>query len=471
MAAATNSKVRSVVKLLETIADLHGIIEAQRKATQIGAAKRDALKAGEEGVKDIQFDIPQYRPSGFAGITAEGAMGPVLDTLLQSSTGIPDFNFSTIIDTIGRLEAIALQNTGNLRKLAAEVRAATPRQAIAVATPGLIETSDTDDMPEAIISMRRASDIFTEIFNDPIRGSSVLLDFDVPIIEFDREHPDVPKIDPTFRFHSGVLAEILDCLVENEIAWLHGKSGCGKSEIWMQIAARLGWPLLRLNMDSHLTRADLIGTNRLVPGPTGAPVMKFIEGLVPRALRMPSIMLIDEMDLGDPEVMPVLQPVLEGRGVRILEDGGRYVDAHPYSRIGITANTIGLGSENQVYLNAHEQSGATRDRVSRFIPMPFLPADEEAKVVLSRIPTADPEFVKKVVTIANLAREAYSQNKISTVISTRTVTRAARRHANFIGRFPNEDDVIITSLDVTVLNRCDNNSRAVVKGFIDATFA
>ncbi len=462
------------------IGKLQNLLSALRDAEQTVMTQDEVIYGAREKLAKIQQDpenaekhaeitigeFPSFKPSGLSAVAFSGGMSKVLDALLANATEKALSSVSEIVDALKGAEARAMENAKAMRQTEREMRMAMPKKRIAIAS-GERDDEDLDDGSlDCEIVMRRAVDVFPDAFGN----QSPILDFDIPTLEWDTPNPDVPEIDRSFRFFAPALADCLDCLVANEIPWMSGESGCGKSEFFLQIAARTGFPCFRMNMDSHLSRGDIVGTNRLVPGPTGAPIMKFIEGLVPRALRRPSILLIDEMDCGDPEIMPVLQPVLEGRGVRLLEDGGRYVTPHEWSRIAVTANTIGLGSSNQMYLNVHEQSQATRDRISRFIRMGYLPADKELEVVMTRIPDADEDFAKQVIALAGKVREGYSLGEVHQVFSTRTVLRAVRRHAKFLPLYGDEHRAVHSTLEVTILNRCDDDSRAVVKGAIDAIF-
>jgi cobaltochelatase CobS len=460
---ATQGRVGSIHKLFDAVLEAETAVYEQSKAIATLEAKLEALRKGDiEMAEKIGIGaLPVYKPSGLANLKAEGPMAGVLNTLLSQATDKAVQDFSQIVTALAEAEKLASENGQKLRRVMRDVRAASPKQKIKL-TAG---DEDALDIPCTVV-MRQASEIFTDAFGH----SSPILDFEIPTLEWDEPNPDVPVADPSFRFYAPVLADALDCLVYGEIVWLYGESGCGKSEFWQQVAARIGFPFFRLNMDAHLTRADIVGTNRLVPGENGQPVMTFVEGLVPRALKVPSILLLDELDLGDPEIMPVLQPVLEGNGIRLLEDGGRYVKPHEWSRIAVTANTIGLGSANQMYLNAHEQSAATRDRIARYIEMPYLPADKELEVVMARFPDADQDFAQKVIQLANKVRESYRLGKVHQVFSTRTVLRAVRRHAKFAPLYGNEDQAIASTLQVTVLNRCDETSHQVVKELVDNIF-
>lgn len=459
---ATGGRAKSILALVESVHEAELAVFEQAKAIASGTAKRDALKAGDMDLADkIEFGpVPLYKPSGLSTLKGEGPNAVVLGTLLSAATARKITSLDQVVAALAEAEKLAADNSTQLRQIVRDVRSLSPKEKQKVSAHE--EAEDLD----CTIVMRMASDIFKDAFGH----SAPILDFEIATLEWNEKHPDVPEVDQSFRFFAPVLADALDSMVHGEICWIYGESGCGKSEFWSQLAARIGYPVFRLNMDSHLTRGDIVGSNRLVAGPNGNPIMVFVEGLVPRALKIPSVLLIDEMDLGDPEIMPVLQPVLEGKGIRLLEDAGRYVRPHELSRIAVTANTIGLGSANQMYLNAHEQSAATRDRIAKFIEMPYLPADKELEVVMLRVPEADQAFAEKVIQLANKVREGYRQGSIHQVFSTRTVLRAVRRHAKFAPLYNDDEKAVLSTLEITVLNRCDATSHQVVKNLVDNIF-
>lgn len=461
---ATSRNDLDILGLLKTINDTRDKVASIVAAKSRVLSKIEAYRAKDTAAGDaIQVEAVQYRPSGLAECPLDQDLTKPLDFLLQGGSNNQEITIKAIFNELARVEAMADQAATELRQTIREAQAARP-----VASPAY-NTGDSvspDETYEFEIVMKNAKDVFTNAFGN----TADLLDFEVPTLVFDKPHPDVPEINPSFRFYSPVLADGLDCINDNHIPWYYGDSGCGKSEFVDQLAARLNFPLYRLNMDSHLSRGDLVGMNRLVRGEGGGTEMRFVEGIVPRAIRIPSILLIDEMDLGDPEIMPVLQPVLEGKGIRLLEDGGRYVRPHPLSRIFATANTIGLGSADMTYLNVHEQSAAMRDRISRYIEMPYLPADMEAAVVMERVPHADRTFVENVVKLANHMRDARRKNNASQVVSTRAVINAASRHANYVKRYPDPTLAERTTVEAVLLNRCDDASRNVMTGFVDQIF-
>jgi cobaltochelatase CobS len=311
-----------------------------------------------------------------------------------------------------------------------------------------------------------ASDLFPEVYGN----NSQILGFEVPKLDFGVGHPDVPEPDSSFRFYTAVLAEALHAIAENEIIWLHGHSGCGKSEFWPQVAARLNMPFTRVNLDGHLTRSDIVGGMKLVSDGKGGSETRFIEGALPRAMSRPGILLLDEFDCGDPEIMPIFQPVLEGKPIVLLEDGGRIVYPHPMFRIAITGNSTGLGSESQMYLNVHEQSAATRDRISAFVEMPYMPAKIEKEVIMARMPDADEDFVEKLIGLANKVREGFAKDEIFTLFSTRAVQYCARRHIRFAPLYATPEEASHEVLKTVILNRLDPASHSKVKELVDAMF-
>jgi cobaltochelatase CobS len=464
LAAVTSNKITSISALI-------GAMEAAETAAEgakIGiAAREEALASDDVAGADIG-ELPEFKPSGFAQVSVESPMLVVLEGLLAENVS-PSISCAEIIQRLAAAEKAVDDSQKAIRVLDRKLRlnGKSKPQTFEVATEG---TADADQ-PASFATVNVIPALGSDAFSSAYGTTAPILDFEVPTLDFGQEHPGVPKVDPTFRFFAPVLAEALHAISSNEIMWLYGESGCGKSEFWKQVAARLNMPFTRLNLDGELTRADVLGVNRLLPDENGNTMMRFVEGILPRAMKSPGILLLDEFDLGSPEFMPILQPVLEGEPLVLLEDGGRVVRPHPLFRIAITGNTIGLGSENMMYLNAHEQSAATRDRIAAFVQMPYLPADKEFGVVMARVPDADGGFVKKVIQLANKVREGYRMNELSAVFSTRSVMYCATRFARYKGAFNDDKAAGEAVLETVVLGRMDGATRNAVKGFIDNIFA
>ena len=410
-----------------------------------------------------------FAPSGLAALPTDHPMASAVDTLLAGA--LPGTTWAGTIGAIAQAEqAVATRRTDLLaaEKAAQEAAARAAAVVVPLAPQDTPMAIDTPLHTALRVVPRQAKEVFAQV--QVYGAASTLLEFEVPTFVFDAPAPDVPKIDPTYKFFAPVLVEALQTMADNEILWLYGDSGCGKSVFWEQVAAYLGMPYTRLNMDGHLTRGDIIGVNRMVPNADRQMEMRFVDGLLPRAMARPGLLLIDEMDLGDPEIMAVLQPVLEGEPLRILEDHGRIVRPHPFFRIAVTGNTTGLGIGTHAYVNAFEQSAATRDRIAAYVKMPYLPASLEEEVLMARVPGVDKAFTTKLVKLANLVREGYEQGKIQQIFSMRSTQAAMRRYARMADKYPSRQEAALAILETVVLNRMDHDSRQATKALIDKVF-
>lgn len=471
LGSATNQAATSFPMVL---AALSASEDAAQKAAASNASVSNVIKQYDAGKTDVDEGTiqppPQFEVSGLSNLAIDSPMVAVLDTLISQGV-TPEITFAEAIGRIKSAEEAVANARLEDKALQRNLRRARPKDSkslnIQIANVDVDNVSVADELNAHVqIAEQVASDVFTNSYG----ATASILGFDIPTLEFDAAHPDVPAIDETFRFYSPVLCEALHTIAENEIMWLHGDSGCGKSEFWAQVSARLNMPFTRMNLDGHLTRSDIIGVNRMLPNEDKQMEMRFVEGILPRAMARPGIMLLDEFDLGDPEIMPIFQPVLEGKPLVLLEDGGRIVHPHPLFRIAITGNTIGLGSANQMYNNAFEQSAATRDRISSFVPMPYMTPEIEKDVVMARVPDADEMFIEKLIQLANRVREGFKAGEIHQIFSTRAVLYSAKRFARYADHFPTPEDAADEILRTVILGRMDQASHNVVKGLIDNIF-
>ena len=471
LASMTGNAVSSFGQLLASMANAEQTADEATAANESVQAVVDAYKAGNGDVDESTIKpLPDYELSGYADLSTDNPMVAVLDNLISQGV-TPEVTYVEVITRIKNSETAIAEARLVDKTKQRELRQARPKDARPV-TPvqSFIKADSTDVADELNAHVQVADQVASDVFTSSYGASPEILGFEVPTLEFDDTHPNVPVVDESFRFYAPVLCEALHSIAENEIMWLYGDSGCGKSEFWAQLAARLNMPFTRMNLDGHLTRSDIVGVNRMLPNEDKQMEMRFVEGILPRAMSRPGILLLDEFDLGDPEIMPIFQPILEGNPLTILEDGGRIVHPHPLFRIAITGNTIGLGSANQMYNNAFEQSAATRDRISSFVRMPYMLPDIEKEVVLKRIPGADEEFVTKLIQLANKVRDGFSAGEIHQIFSTRSVLYCAKRYARFAPLFPSEQDAADEILRTVILGRMDETSHNVVKGLIDNIF-
>lgn len=279
--------------------------------------------------------------------------------------------------------------------------------------------------------------------------------FEVPAFSQRSEH--VPDIDPAYHFDRNTTLAILVGFAHNRRVLLQGFHGTGKTSHIEQVAARLNWPCIRVNLDGHVGRIDLIGKDAIAIR-DGKQITEFREGLLPWAMRRNVALVLDEYDAGRPDVMFVLQRVLEADGALTLLDQSTVVRPHAYFRLFATANTVGLGDATGLYHGTQPINQGQLDRWHIIAALNYLPAEVEAGIVLRKVPACEGErsrdTVTKMVALANLTRDAFVAGEISTVMSPRTVISWAENLQLF--------GDIAHAFKVTFLNRCDEAERSLL---------
>jgi cobaltochelatase CobS len=280
-------------------------------------------------------------------------------------------------------------------------------------------------------------------------------------------HPSerVPDVDPTYRFDPDTTRAILAGFAHNRRVMIQGYHGTGKSTHIEQVAARLNWPCVRVNLDSHISRIDLLGKDAIKIR-DGMQVTEFQEGILPWCLRNPVAICFDEYDAGRPDVMFVIQRVLEVEGKLTLLDQNKVIRPHPYFRLFATANTVGLGDTTGLYHGTQQINQGQMDRWSMVVTLNYLPHKAESEIVLAKYPeyrTPEGEkTVSRMVTVADLTRAAFMNGDLSTVMSPRTVLAWAE-NARIFG------DVGF-AFRLTFLNKCDELERQTVAEFYQRCF-
>ncbi|MGI3775822.1 MAG: AAA family ATPase, partial [Janthinobacterium lividum] len=249
------------------------------------------------------------------------------------------------------------------------------------------------------------------------------VDMDVPAFSVRTEH--VPAIDPTYRFDRETTLAIVAGFAFNRRVMIQGYHGTGKSTHIEQVAARLNWPCIRVNLDSHISRIDLIGKDAIVLQ-DGKQVTEFREGILPWALQHPCALVFDEYDAGRPDVMFVIQRVLEVEGKLTLLDQNRVIHPNPYFRLFATANTVGLGDTTGLYHGTQQINQGQMDRWNIVATLNYLPHAQETAIVLAKMGVdakdgAAKRRVESMVALADLTRAGFINGDISTVMSPRTV--------------------------------------------------
>lgn len=287
------------------------------------------------------------------------------------------------------------------------------------------------------------------------------IDADLQVPVFLERDAQVPDIDPAYRFDHDATLAILAGFMRNRRVLLQGLHGTGKSTHIEQVAARLNWPCMRVNLDGHVSRLDLIGKDGIVLR-DGQQVTEFQEGILPWALRRPMALIFDEYDAGRPDVMFVIQRVLERDGKLTLLDQNQVLTPHPYFRLFATANTIGLGNLNGLYHGAQVLNQAQLDRWNVVARLDYLPAEQEVAIVSGQAPGTDPALIGRMVALANLTRQGFAAGDLSTLMSPRAVISWAE-NADIFGD-------TARAFRLTFLNKCDDSERALVAEYYQRCF-
>ncbi|MEQ8965725.1 MAG: cobaltochelatase subunit CobS [Azospirillaceae bacterium] len=292
------------------------------------------------------------------------------------------------------------------------------------------------------------------------------IDIDMQVPAFGEKDDHVPDVDETYRFDRETTLAILAGFAHNRRVMIQGYHGTGKSTHIEQVAARLNWPCVRVNLDSHISRIDLIGKDAIVLR-EGKQVTEYREGILPWALQNPCALVFDEYDAGRPDVMFVIQRVLEVEGRMTLLDQNKVIRPHPAFRLFATANTVGLGDTTGLYHGTQQINQGQMDRWNIVATLNYLPHDEETAIVLSKVPDYDTEegreTISAMVRVADLTRAGFINGDISTVMSPRTVLTWAENARIFGGDVP-------FAFRTTFLNKCDEVERPVVAEYYQRCF-
>jgi cobaltochelatase CobS len=291
------------------------------------------------------------------------------------------------------------------------------------------------------------------------------IDSDMEAPAYAKADPHVPDLDPDYLFDKDTTLAILAGFARNRRVMVTGYHGTGKSTHIEQVAARLNWPCVRINLDGHISRLDLVGRDAVVLR-EGKQVTEFQQGMVPWALQRPMALIFDEYDAGRPDVMFVIQRLLEREGQFTLLDQNTVLRAHPQFRLFATSNTLGLGNLNGLYHGAQRLNHAQLDRWNLVAALNYLSAPEEIAIVAARVPAlATPEhqaLLAQMVALADLTRKGFALGDLSTVMSPRTVLNWAQNAEIFHN--------VGYAFRLSFLNKCDELERQTVAEFFQRCF-
>ncbi|HEX2527882.1 MAG TPA: cobaltochelatase subunit CobS [Geminicoccus sp.] len=291
------------------------------------------------------------------------------------------------------------------------------------------------------------------------------IDSDLEVSAYSRRTDYVPDLDEAYRFDHDTTLAILAGFAYNRRVMIQGYHGTGKSTHIEQVASRLNWPCVRVNLDSHISRIDLVGKDAIVLK-DGKQVTEYREGILPWSLQNPVALVFDEYDAGRPDVMFVIQRVLESQGRMTLLDQNKVLRAHPAFRLFSTANTVGLGDTSGLYHGTQQINQGQMDRWSIVTQLNYLEHDAEVRIILAKCPDYDTaegrKQVSQMVSLADLTRNGFIAGDVSTVMSPRTVITWAE-NARIFKSLP-------LAFRLTFLNKCDEAERSTIAEYYQRCF-
>ncbi len=291
------------------------------------------------------------------------------------------------------------------------------------------------------------------------------IESDMEVDAFSKSSEYVPEIDKTYKFDKDTTLAILSGFSFNKRVLIQGYHGTGKSTHIEQIAARLNWPCIRINLDSHVSRIDLIGKDSIVIK-DGKQVTEFKEGILPWSIQNPVALVFDEYDAGRPDVMFVIQRVLESEGSFTLLDKNKVIKQNKYFRLFATTNTVGLGDTTGLYHGTQQINQGQMDRWNIVSTLNYLSLDKEMEIILGKNKSLNnpkgKEQVSNMIKVASLTRKGFMAGDISTVMSPRTVLHWAENSEIF------KD--IGYSFRVTFLNKCDDTEKNTIAEYYQRCF-
>ena len=291
------------------------------------------------------------------------------------------------------------------------------------------------------------------------------IDSNLEVDAFSKKNEYVPEIDKNYKFDKDTTLAILSGFSFNKRVLVQGYHGTGKSTHIEQVAARLNWPCIRVNLDSHISRIDLIGKDAITIK-DGKQITEFQEGILPWSIQNPIALVFDEYDAGRPDVMFVIQRVLEAEGNFTLLDKNKVLKQHKYFRLFATSNTVGLGDTTGLYHGTQQINQGQMDRWNIVTSLNYLSLEKEMEIILAKNKSYNnskgKEDIANMIKVASLTRKGFVSGDISTVMSPRTVMHWAENNLIF------KD--IGYSFRVTFLNKCDEVEKNIIAEYYQRCF-
>ena len=291
------------------------------------------------------------------------------------------------------------------------------------------------------------------------------IETEMEVDAFSKKNEFVPKIDQDYKFDRDTTLAVLSGFAYNKRVLIQGYHGTGKSTHIEQVAARLNWPCVRVNLDSHISRVDLIGKDAIVLK-DGKQVTEFKEGILPWSIQNPVALVFDEYDAGRPDVMFVIQRVLESEGNFTLLDKNKVISQHNHFRMFATTNAIGLGDTTGLYHGTQQINQGQMDRWNIVTTLNYLAFDKELEIILAKNKSYNSkegkEKISNMIKVADLTRKGFINGDISTVMSPRTVLHWAENAKIF-----NDHGY---AFRLTFLNKCDDIEKKIISEYYQRCF-
>ena len=332
--------------------------------------------------------------------------------------------------------------------------------AVSAPTMQPIDIKSTGEIPSGTVVVKKAFDVF--------EGTQApLFDIDVPVGEWDGVHPYVPEKDDSYVFNADTLVPLLVAIRDGQNPWLKGHTGTGKTTLAEQIYARLKLPVYRVNLDSDITRGELVGREVLTTK-DGSTVTKFVDGVIPKAMQEPCLLLLDEVDASRPDLGFVLQRLTEGNGFMLLEDGGRTIQPHPFFRIIATANTNGRGDDTGLYSGTRALGAAFINRFKPYIDVEYMPAEEERSLLQSKVGVSEDD-ARIITNYSTEHRVSFMQANLTLPCSPRDTMALGMAYLNYSRLFAHKSrqEQWELAFNHTLVNAADSDDAQVIRGFIN----
>ncbi|OQX39555.1 MAG: hypothetical protein B0D91_01325 [Oceanospirillales bacterium LUC14_002_19_P2] len=438
--------------------------ETLEKNAGEGAGEADTM---HEDSSDLHIDIDP----ALAKLADESSVIKAIDSLLQSAES--PYSMDEIIQVVSATEAWKVQaktldkkvdelnhENGRLKR---ELRgAAAPMQGSFVAS----ELGKDLSIPAGEVVFKKAAEVFCR--DDAAKHLGKVLDFALPVFEWEDVHPWVPELDDSYHFDSQTLLPLLATLAAGKNAWLHGHTGTGKTTLIQQVAARLHWPVRRINFDGDISRFDLVGQTRL-ENDNGTTISTYVDGILPQAMQSPTILLLDELDAGRPDVLYALQNALDQGEFVITDDGARRIKANPFFRAVAACNTQGQGDESGLYPGTRVLSRALLNRFHKFIPIDYMCVEDEQGVLESNVSDL-PEMVSDLLmAYVNEHRTAFTSVEITEPISLRNIIGAAEDYV-FYEDLCGHEAAVRMAVDTNIIYRANEEDQIVLRGLAQRVF-